>query len=55
MYKALNISLLYKKKVTESFYTTIGLKQGGILSTILFNLFINDLPLLLADTSNGDI
>ena len=55
MYKALNISLLYKNKVTESFYTTIGLKQGGILSTIFFNLFINDLPLLLADTSNGDI
>ena len=55
MYKAPNISLLYKNKVTEPFYTTIGLKQGDILSTIFFNLFINDLPSLLADTSNGNI
>ena len=55
MYKAPNISLLYKNKVTEPFYKTIGLKQDDILSTIFFNLFINDLPLLLADTSNGNI
>ena len=55
MYKAPNISLLHKNKVTDLFYTTIGLKQGAILSTIFFNLFINDLPSLLADTSNGNI
>ena len=55
MYKAPNISLLYKNKITEPFCTTIGLKQGDILSTIFFNLFINDLPSLLADTSNGNI
>ena len=55
MYKAQNISLLYKNKVTEPFYKTIGLTQDDILSTIFFNLFINDLPLLLADTSNGNI
>ena len=55
MYKAPNISLLYKSKVTEPFYTTIRLKQGDVLSTIFFNLFINDLPLFLADTSNRNI
>ena len=55
MYKAPNISLLYKNKVTEPFHTTIGPKQGDILSTIFFNLFINDLPSLLAGTSNGNI
>ena len=55
MYKASNISWLYKNKVTEPFYTTIGLKQGDILNTTFFNLFINDLPSLLADTSNGNI
>ena len=38
MYKAPNISLLYKSKVTGPFYTTIGLKQGDILSTVFFNL-----------------
>ena len=52
MYKAPNISLLNKNKVTEPFCTTIRLKESDILSTIFFNLFINDLPSLLADTSN---
>ena len=37
MYKAPNTSLLYKNKVTEPFYTTIGLKQGDIFTTIFFN------------------
>ena len=55
MYRAPNISLLYKNKVTEPFYTTTSLKQHDILSTIFFNLFINDMPSLLADTSTGNI
>ena len=54
IFKTSNISLLYKNKVTEPFYTTIGLKQGDILSAIFFNLFINDIPSFLADTSNGN-
>ena len=49
MYKAPKISLLYKNQITSPFYTTVGLKQGDILSTIFFNLFINDLPSLLVD------
>ena len=52
MYKAPNISLLYKNKITEPFYKSVGIKQGDILSTIFFNLFINDLPSFLADASN---
>ena len=55
MYKVPNISLLYKNKVTEPFYTTTSLKQDDILSTIFFNLFINDMPSMLADTSTGNI
>ena len=55
MCKTPNISLLYKNKVTEPFYTTIGLKQGDILSRKFFNLFINNLPSFSVDTSNGNI
>ena len=55
MHKEPNTSLLYKKMVTEPFYTTIGLRQGDILKAIFFNLFINDLTSLLADTTNGNI
>ena len=54
MYKEPNILLLYKSKVTEPFYTTIRLKQEDILSTIFFNLFINNLQSLLANISNGN-
>ena len=50
-YKSPSVSLLYKDKVTEPFQTTIGLKQGDILSTIFFNLFINDLPTVLEETN----
>ena len=42
MYKEPNSLLLYKGKVTEPFYLTIGLKQGDMLSTIFFNLFVNN-------------
>ena len=54
MYKEPNILLLYKSKVTEPFYTTIGLKREDILSTIFFNLFINNLQSLLVNISNGN-
>ena len=54
MYKEPNILLLYKSKVTEPFYTTIGLKQEDILSTIFFNLFKNNLQSLLVNISNGN-
>ena len=33
--------------VSTLFSTSIGLKQGDILSTMFFNLFANDLPMLL--------
>ena len=54
MYKEPNILLLYKSKVTEPFYTIIGLKQEDLLSTIFFNLFINNLQSLLVNISNGN-
>ena len=42
MYKEPNSLLLYKGKVTEPFYLTIGLKQGDMFSTIFVNLFVNN-------------
>ena len=54
VYKAPNNSLLYKNKVAEPLYTTFGIKQGDILSSMFFNLFINDLSSLLADTGNNE-
>ena len=40
-----------KKKISQSFSTKIGLKQGDVLSTLLFNVYTNDLP----DFSNKEI
>ena len=41
------VSLSYTNYVSTAFSTSIGLKQDDILSTMFFNLFINDLPVQL--------
>ena len=46
-YSSTKVSLSYNSYVSTPFSTSIGLKQGDILSTMFFNLFINDLPMLL--------
>ena len=51
IYESTKVSLSYKKKISPPFITSIGLKQGDVLSTIFFNLFINDLPSILGNQS----
>ena len=47
IYSSTKVSLSYTNYVSTPFSTSIGLKQGDILSTMFFNLFINDLPMQL--------
>ena len=49
MYNSTKVSLSYNRNVSTPFSTTLGLKQGDILSTTFFNLFINDLPMVLGN------
>ena len=42
MYKFLKVSFIHQDKISQTFLTSRGLKQGDVLSTILFNIYIND-------------
>ena len=53
MYTSPNISLIYKNKVAKLFSIIVGLKQGNMLSTTLFNLFINALSSALDTTMHN--
>ena len=47
MYSATKVSLPNNSYVTTLFSTSIGLKQGNMLSTMFFNLFVTHLRMLL--------
>ena len=53
MYKSPKVSLIHQDKVSQIFLTTIGLKQGDLLRTILFNIYINGLPRRLLEDSRS--
>ena len=38
MYKSPKVSLIHQDKISQTFLTNIGLKQGDVLSMILFNI-----------------
>ena len=51
MYKSPKVSLMHQDKISQTFRTTIGLKQSDVLSLILFNIYINDSPRQLLENS----
>ena len=53
MYKSPNVFLIHQDKISQTFLTTTGLKQGDVPSTILFNIYINDLPRRLLEDSRS--
>ena len=44
IYESTTNSIIYGDKLTKTFKSNIGVKQGDTLSTTLFNLYLNDLP-----------
>ena len=42
---------MHQDKISQTFVTSIGLKQGDVLSTILFNIYISHLPRQLLENS----
>ena len=53
MYKLPKVFLLHQGKISQTFLANTGLKQEDVLSTILFNIYINDLHWRLLDGSRS--
>lgn len=52
-YSKCNASVKWNGTISENFTTTSGVRQGGILSPILFSLYINELIVNLSDSHTG--
>ena len=44
MHSTPKVSLLYEEKISQSFSTKVGIKQGDVLSNLLCSLYLNGLP-----------
>lgn len=54
MYKASNVSLLYKNNKLLNHFTQLLRKQDEMFNKIFSKLFVSNLPSLLIDTNNGN-
>ena len=55
MYNNVRSCVKHKNIITEYFSCSVGLRQGEILSPILFNIFVNDLEMKLQQNVEGGI
>ena len=55
IYNTTTNSLIYKGSLTSKFMSYVGVKQGDTLGTILFNLYINNLPEIFELDGNDPI
>ena len=53
MYSTPKVSLLHEGENSQSFSTKIGLKQGDVLSTLLFCLYINQVVIIFCQLESA--
>ena len=54
MYATSKVSLLCESEISQSFSAKIGLRLGDVLSTLLFNPYINYIPDFLNQESSSE-
>ena len=55
IYEKTTYSIIINGKLTSKSSSTKGIKQGDTLSTLLFNIYLNDLPEYLSKDSNDPV